>query len=92
MTLKQVFPALDLYPTGIGEVIAVGSAAALSAEMRERNAAALQARYGFRFQLPHMLRRRSDPSASAPGVAIITDDFAPADVYDVLGRQSRRRE
>jgi len=92
MTLKQVFPALDLYPTGIGEVIAVGSAAALSAEMRERNAAALQARYGFRFQLPQILRRRSDPSASAPGVAIITDDFAPADVYDVLGRQSRRRE
>jgi predicted membrane-bound spermidine synthase len=92
MTLEQVFPALDLYPTGVGEVIAVGSAAALPAEMRERNAATLQARYGFRFPLPQILRRRSDPSALAPGVAIITDDFAPADVYDVLGRQSRRRE
>jgi predicted membrane-bound spermidine synthase len=89
-TLNQVFPALDLYPTGVGEVIAVGSAAPLSQEMREHNAASLQARYGFRFPLTEILQRRSAPPASAIGADIITDDFAPADVYDVLGTRSRR--
>jgi predicted membrane-bound spermidine synthase len=91
-TLSQVFPALDLYPTGVGEVIAVGSALPLSQELRERNAASLQARYGFRFPLTEILQRRGAPPASPIGADIITDDFAPADVYDVLGKESRRGE
>jgi spermidine synthase len=91
-TLSQVFPALDLYPTGVGEVIAVGSALPLSQELRERNAASLQARYGFRFPLTEILRRRGAPPASPISANIITDDFAPADVYDVLGKESRRGE
>jgi len=90
-TLRQVFPALDLYPTGVGEVIAVGSASPLSQELRELTAARLQARYGFRYPLPQILGRRSDPPTPLPTGDIITDDFAPADVYDVLGRESRRR-
>ena len=90
-TMGQVFPALDLYPTGVGEVIAVGSASPLPQELRERNAASLQAHHGFRYRLPQILRRRSDPPTPLPAGDIITDDFAPADVYDVMGRESRRR-
>jgi predicted membrane-bound spermidine synthase len=90
-TLRQVFPALDFYPTGVGEVIAVGSASTLSQETGKRNAESLQARYGFRHPLPQILQRRSDPPAPLPAGDIITDDFAPADVYDVLGRETRRQ-
>jgi spermidine synthase len=91
-TLSQVFPALDLYPTGLGEVIAVASSSPLAKGTRERNAAALQGRYDFRFPLPEILKHRID--SSPPWIAgdVITDDFAPADVYDVMGRDSRRRE
>jgi predicted membrane-bound spermidine synthase len=91
-TLSEVFPALDLYPTGLGEVIAVASSSPLAKETRERNAAALQERYDFRFPLPQILKRRIDNPPSQIVGDIITDDFAPVDVYDVMGKDSRRRE
>jgi spermidine synthase len=90
-TLGEVFPALDLYPTGIGEVIAVASAAALDKPTLEQRAATLQERHGFRFPLPQLLQRRMDnPQAQAANGDLITDDFAPADVYDVMGKDPRR--
>ena len=92
-TLGEVFPALDLYPTGTGEVIAVATASPLARETLERRAAALQARHGFRFPLPQTLpRRMQTPQAEGANGDVITDDFAPADVYDVIGRDSRRRK
>jgi spermidine synthase len=92
-TLGEVFPALDLYPTGTGEVIAVATASPLAREALERRAATLQARHGFRFPLPQILPRRMEtPHAEGATGDVITDDFAPADVYDVIGRDSRRRK
>jgi spermidine synthase len=92
-TLGEVFAALDLYPTGRGEVIAVATAAPAEAQTLERRAAALQKQYGFRFSLPDMLRWRMDKSQSqTAGGDVITDDFAPADVYDVMGRDLRRKK
>jgi hypothetical protein len=91
--LGEVFPALDLYPTGIGEVIAVATAAALDRPTLERKAAALQERHGFRFPLPQILQRRMDnPQGQAANGDLITDDFAPADVYDVMGKDPRRKK
>jgi spermidine synthase len=92
-TLGEVFPALDLYPTGIGEVIAIGTAAPLARDELERKAAALQGRHGLRFPLPQLLQRRLDkPQAHAANGDLITDDFAPADVYDVIGKDPRKRK
>ena len=92
-TLGEVFPALDLYPTGTGEVIAVAGAAPLGKDELERKAAALQASHGFRFPLTQILSRRIDaPRAHGVTGDVITDDFAPADVYDVMGREPRRRK
>jgi spermidine synthase len=91
-TLSEVFAGLDLYPTGVGEVIAVATASPLDKDTLERRAAALQERHGFRFPLPHTLQRRMATSrAQAEKGDLITDDFAPADVYDVIGRDPRRR-
>jgi hypothetical protein len=40
-----------------------------------------------------MMKRRVDklPSAAA-GAELITDDFAPADIYDVMGDRPRRKK
>jgi len=92
-TLGEVFPALDLYPTGTGEVIAIGAAQPLDRATLERRAADLQERHGPRFPLSQLLQRRSDkPQTQAANGDLITDDFAPADVYDVIGRDMRRRK
>jgi hypothetical protein len=92
-TLGEVFAAVDLFPTGRGEVIAVAAAAPVDRETLERRAAALQTQHGFRFSLPDMLRLRMDkPQSQAAGGDLITDDFAPADVYDVMGRDLRRKK
>jgi predicted membrane-bound spermidine synthase len=91
-TLAEVFPGLDLYPTGVGEVIAVATTAPLAKDTLEGRAAALQERHGFRFPLPQILQRRMDnPRSQAANGDVITDDFAPADVYDVIGKDPRRR-
>jgi spermidine synthase len=92
-TLGDVFAGLDLYSTGVGEVIAVATAAPLDKDTLERRAMALQERHGFRFPLPQLLQRRMDkPPSQAETGDIITDDFAPADIYDVMGRDVRRRK
>jgi spermidine synthase len=92
-TLGEVFPALDLYPTGMGEVIAVGAASPLDLATLERRAATLQDRHGFRFPLPPLLQRRMDkPQLQAANGDLITDDFAPADVYDVIGKDPQKRK
>src|SRR5215472_14947893 len=91
-TLGEVFAALDLYPTSVGEVIAVARTSPLDPQTLERRAAALQQRHGFRFPLPQILQRRMDkPQSQAANGDVITDDFAPADVYDVMGKDPRRR-
>jgi hypothetical protein len=56
-------------------------------------AAALQERPRFRFPLPQLLQRRADARPPKAAKAdIITDDFAPADVYDVMGKDPRHRK
>jgi len=91
-TLAEVFPGLDLFPTGIGEVIAVATAAPVDRDTLARRAESLQQRYGTRFPLPQLLQRRLDQrQAQAAGGDLITDDFAPADVYDVIGKNARKR-
>jgi spermidine synthase len=92
-TLTDVFPSLDLYPTGLGEVIAVATASgALDKQALERKAAALQEHHGFRFPLPQILSRRTEKPHAQAGGDLITDDFAPADVYDVIGDRNRRKK
>jgi spermidine synthase len=93
-TLGEVFPALDLYPTGSGEVIAVATmGAAPNKEALASRAAALQERYNFRHPLTDALRRRmDDPRSQAAEGDLITDDFAPVNLYDAIGRERPKRK
>jgi spermidine synthase len=92
-TLGQVFPSVDLYPTRQGEVIAVGTVWTPEQEMLAHRAAALQEAQNFRFPLPELLERRmSNPRAEAEGGDLITDDFAPVNLYDTQGKDRPRRK
>ncbi len=92
-TLGEVFPGLDLYPTGLGEVIAIATATAPDKEALAARAERLQERYGFRYRLPEMMKRRLDkPPPEAAKADLITDDFAPADIYDATSDRPRKRK
>jgi predicted membrane-bound spermidine synthase len=93
-TLSEVFPTIDIYPTGVGEVAAIVSPdAGFDKDALGSRTAELQERYKFRFPLPQLLSRRMEkPLAEATGGALITDDFAPVNLYDTIGKQPRRRK
>jgi spermidine synthase len=103
-TLGEVFPTLDLYPSGVGEVIAVGSPdPKFDRSVLATRAAALQERYKFRFPPSDVLKlcsstnrahcRMPNPQAEARGGVTITDDFAPVNLYDTIdGPTSKRKK
>jgi len=90
LTLRAVFPSVHLYPSGEGEVQSVVTAepapdqATLSAR-----AAALQEQYRFRFPLPALLARRTEKDNTRFTGDLLTDDFAPVNVYDKIGQRRR---
>ncbi len=91
VTLRAVFPAVHLYPSGEGEVaVVVTPRPAPSREALAERAAKMQERYGFRFALPQLLLARQDNLDVSKGV-MLTDDFAPVNLYDAI-RETRRRK
>src|SRR5713226_5336510 len=86
-TLQTVFATVDVYYSGFGEAAVVATDAPRAMEAVERRAAELQKKYGFRHSLPDLLVQRSelDPGAGE----VLTDDFAPVDVYVADGPQSK---
>ena len=87
-TLQTVFATVDLYRSGFGEVAIVATDAPRAVEAVEHRAAELQKKYGFRHSLPELLANRSelDPGAGE----VLTDDFAPVDVYVADGPQWKK--
>src|SRR5215204_3184448 len=93
-TLGEVFPTLDIYPSGLGEAIVVVSPdAEFDKEALGSRAAALQERYNFRFPLPQLLlRRMTRPMAEAAAGVLIIDDFAPVNLYDTMGKERPKKK
>jgi spermidine synthase len=92
LTLRSVFPSVHLYPTGHGEVIVVVTAEpAPETTALAQRAAVLQEKFGFRYPLPALLERRTETSGTAQTGELLTDDFAPANVYDTMGERRRKK-
>jgi spermidine synthase len=92
LTLRAVFAGLHLYPSGQGETIAVVTAALAPDEgTLATRAGAMQQKYGFRFALPDLLARRADNSSTAQTGELLTDDFAPVNLYDTMGDKRRKK-
>ena len=93
LTLRTVFSSVHLYPTGEGEVIVVATAEpAPEPAVLAQRAAALQEKFGFRFPLPGLLARRSEKSGAPGAGELLTDDFAPVNLYDTMGERRRRKK
>jgi spermidine synthase len=87
VTLHAVFPTVDIYPTwsepNETQAIAVAlSALRPAAESLMHHALALQRKYHFRYPLPDLVAKRITELYSK-GVDVLTDDFAPAELYRV---------
>ena len=92
LTLRTVFPSVHLYPTSQGEVIVVVTAEpAPEMPALVARATALQEKFGFRYPLPKLLERRMDKFGSTQGGELLTDDFAPANVYDTMGDKRKKK-
>ncbi len=92
LTLRAVFPGVHLYPSGEGEVIVVVTGEAPpDAGALEARGSALQEKYGFRFPLPALLARRTDKDRTTQAGELLTDDFAPVNLYDTIGDKKRKK-
>jgi spermidine synthase len=92
MTLRAVFPGVHLFSSGTGEMITVATAeAAPDGATLASRAKALQEKHRFRFELPALLGRRTEKSGSPQTGELLTDDFAPAALYDTIGDKKRKK-
>jgi spermidine synthase len=90
-TLKAVFDNVDLYHSGDEEVIVIGRLDPIAgAETLMQKAAAAQERYKFRFDLTKLVAARRIELPKQLKGELLTDDFAPVNVYDSYGRRYRR--
>jgi predicted membrane-bound spermidine synthase len=89
-TLQVAFDNVDFYHSGEEEVIVVGRLDAMTATETLQRAADAQQRYKFRFDLSQLTGARALQAPKAARGAVLTDDFAPADVYGAYGRRYRR--
>jgi spermidine synthase len=92
LTLRSVFPSVHLYPSGQGEMITVVTAEAApdKTTLAER-AKTLQEKFRFRFELPALLARRAEKSGAMQTGELLTDDFAPVNLYDTMGEKRKKK-
>jgi spermidine synthase len=90
-TLGAVFPNIALHPSTEGEVATVVTAEPVANDVLAKRAAELQQKYAFRFTLPDLLERRL-PQPSLKEAELLTDDFAPVNLYDAIGRERRKKK
>jgi spermidine synthase len=92
LTLRAVFSGLHLYPSGQGEMIAVATAdAAPEPAALAARASAMQEKFRFRFALPDLLVRRTENARATQAGELLTDDFAPVNLYDTIGEKRRKQ-
>jgi predicted membrane-bound spermidine synthase len=88
-TLRVAFPAVTTYAIE-GNAIVVAGVEPVDAAALAARAEARQREFGFRYPLTEMPRWRADHPPRR-GTAILTDDFAPAETLNGVGRHNQRR-
>jgi spermidine synthase len=95
VTLRAVFPAVDVYPEfeEANESQAVVVAALTPAPAMQsllQRAEALQARYRSRYPLPTLAKKRITNHNAEHG-ELLTDDFSPVNLYEIIPIGPTRR-
>jgi hypothetical protein len=93
--LHAVFPTVDVYPAwsqpNEAQAIAVAiSAPRPAAERLMQRAIALQTEYRFRYPLPALVDKRVT-ELDLKGADVLTDDFAPAELYRMTPLRGSKR-
>jgi spermidine synthase len=92
LTLRTVFPSVHLYPTRQGETITAATAEPAPDESTlAARATTMQAKFGFRYRLPTLLASRNDKAGGSQAGELLTDDFAPVNLYDTMGEKRRKK-
>ncbi len=96
LTLRAVFPSVDVYPEVVdqegAQVIAVATPnRAPDLDTLQNRAAALQEQYKFRYPLTRLVKKRADKANVAQG-ELLTDDFAPVNLYETIPLRTRKRK
>ena len=94
-TLKLVFDNIDFFDSDDPDtrnVIAFGQLDPTSEAQEQQQAAAAQQHYKFHFDLSRLLAARRIATPKAATGEVLTDDFAPVNVYDAFGRRYRRQQ
>ena len=87
-TLRAVFPLVEVYPDwrdagGAQSIIVAGPAADPGTEALMQRAVALQEQRHFRYPLSDLVGGRATDQ-SADGGEVLTDDFAPVNLYETM--------
>jgi spermidine synthase len=87
-TLRAVFPTVDAYSDGSDtydtqSIVVAAPAARPSATALMQRAAALQEQHRFRYPLSDLVAKRVTDQ-DAHGADVLTDDFAPVNLYETL--------
>lgn len=96
-TLKLAFDNLDFFNSGDrslidSNVIVLGRLDPFTEAETRQKAVAAQQRYKFRFDVSQLVAARRIEAPKAPKGEVLTDDFAPVDVYDANGRRYWRKK
>lgn len=90
-TISAVFDTVDLYKAGNNIVAIAHNGPRRSIEELVGTAQPLQARHGFRYSLPDMIRERLVTPEWEPD-KVLTDDFAPANYLKSVEAHNRKWE
>jgi spermidine synthase len=91
VTLRAVFPTVHLYPSGEYETVMVATMTPdVDKETLKARADALQTQYNFRHPMQKILALRQE-NAPSPIAPVLTDDFAPVNLYDALPSSKKKR-
>jgi spermidine synthase len=90
LTLKQVFKHVDTFEQS-GNVIVLARLAPLAPEALAARAAQRQASFNFRYDLAPMMQDRTGHEPKH-GARVLTDDFAPVNLYESRERPDLRRK
>jgi spermidine synthase len=90
VTLKRTFKSIEVYEWSGNAIVLARLVPPMTAEERMARAVERQAQYKFRYELVPLLKDVS--KIEAKEARLLTDDFAPVNLYDSIERQKRGKQ
>jgi spermidine synthase len=89
VTLRRTFKTIEVYEWSGNAIVLASLQPPMTAGQRLARATERQARYTFRYDLPALLK--DEATIESKQARLLTDDFAPVNLYDSIGGDTRKR-